>query len=150
VAIEYFELSVIKGPLNGRGLPEEYDPELMDRAKRIASTPQDVFGQPTMAVCTPVRPPADSAGGDGKVAMGTQLDEVMKGIEVMQTSLVTMGRRIDATHNRVEASNAKIESMVSKVKKLENPNELSKEEKDKTIVCRKCNERGHRESDCPN
>ena len=148
VAIEYFELAVIKGPLNGRGLPEEYDCELMERAKKLAG--------PAELACM-MRPPAapiltspanPSSVANERAAMGSQMDEVLKGVESMQKAIETMGKRIDATHNKLETSSQKIESLTSKVKKLENP--LTKSEKDETITCNKCGQRGHRAADCPN
>ena len=149
VAIEYFELSVIKGPLNGRGLPDEYDPELMERAKKIAAEQCEPclidFPARAATLTLPAQAPVLS---DGKLAAGSQMEELLKGMESVQSSLGTMGRRIDSTHSKVEATNARIESMSTRIKKLENPNELSKAEKDKTITCNKCKKMGHREADC--
>ena len=152
VAIEYFELSVIKGPLNGRGLPEDYDSELMERAKKVAGACEPCV--PTLSLPLPGPPSGTSQqrSDNQQVVLGTQLEEVVKGIETIQGSLVTMGRRVDATHTKVDATNQKVDSLSAKVKKLEESKgpALTKEEKDKTIKCNKCGAIGHREADCPN
>ena len=65
--------------------------------------------------------------------------------------MTQMGRRLDGTNTKIDASNSKLESMATRIKTLEGKTSaaLTKEEKDKTITCNHCKQKGHREADCP-
>ena len=165
VAIEYFELVVIRWPMNGRGLPVEFVGELMERAKRIVSesggggaptvhaafngwgscpsSPHQIHGAPAKPDPTSPQSVTD--------AIGEQLEVLVKGMESMQSTMTQMGRRLDGTNTKIDASNSKLESMATRIKTLEGKTSaaLTKEEKDKTITCNHCKQKGHREADCP-
>ena len=163
VAIEYFELVVVRWPMNGRGLPVEFVSELMERAKRIVAE-LGVMGAPGHAAfggsgsclspscqsCVPTPPIERAAAPDISTAVGEQLEVIVKGMENMQASMTQMGRRLDGTNTKIDAASSKLESMTTRIKALEGTKAaVSQEEKDKTITCNYCKQKGHRESNCP-
>jgi hypothetical protein len=166
VAIEYLELAVVHWSLNGRGLPDEFDGKLMERAKRIVADADRVSGMSSACSTTsgstasPPRSAVPSSAGsvqsdDASTQLGEQMATVLKGIESMSASLTTVGRRLDGTNTKIDLCKSSCDSLSSRVKALEGKpggggSQLTKEEKDKTIKCNKCDEIGHRGSDCPN
>jgi hypothetical protein len=167
VAIEYLELSVVHYSLNGRGLPEEYDGKLMGRAKRIVV--DTGFSSPGSTTCSndssvATLPRSISSSNTGSVKsdeannqLGEKMDTVLKGVETMSASLTTMGKRLDGTNSKIDNCKSSCDSLSSRVKALEGKGggggggaQMTKEEKDKTIKCNKCDEIGHRGADCPN
>lgn len=169
VAIGYLELAVVHWSLNGRGLPDEFDAKLMARAKRIVADAQWVSGlSPACSTSSgstaslprsAVPSSAGSTQGDESPnLMGEQMATVLKGIETMTASITTVGRRLDGTNTKIDQVKSSCESLSSRVKTLEGRGgggggtaaQMTKEEKDKTIKCNKCDEIGHRGADCPN
>jgi hypothetical protein len=169
VAIEYLELAVVRWSLNGRGLPDEFDSKLMERAKRLVSDAGILSGMTSpcssLSGDSSSQPSsAGSASGYSDSSSQDKMSEVLKGIEAMSASLVTVGKRLDGTHTKIDQVKSSCDSLSSRVKRLEDnkgggggggdkpewSKALTKEEKDKTITCNKCSEIGHRGSDCPN
>jgi len=159
VALEYMELAILRWPLCGRGLPVEYDSELMDRAKRLAPSAAPPIA-PSFTAIPPAPPPPPAAvvpasqpKSDGAIALNDQLDQMVKGIEGLTGQMATFGRRLDATHSKLDNVSNKVGGLETKVKDMEAGSSMrpkTKEEKDKTIRCNKCGQIGHREADCPN
>ena len=166
VAIEYLELAVVHWSLNGRGLPDEYEAKLMELAKRIVADADKACGlsQPCStssgSSTSSVSLPRSAASSDEATQLlSEQMGTVVKGIESMATTLNTVGRRLDGTNTKIDLCKASCDSLSSRVKALEGRSggggggggaHLTKEEKDKTIKCNKCDEIGHRGADCPN
>ena len=170
VAIEYLELAVVHWSLNGRGLPDEFDGKLMERAKRIVADADLSSGRSpacsTSSGSTVTLPRSTVPSSAGSVqsdeatnALGEQMGTVLKGIESMAATLTTVGRRLDGTNTKIDSCKSSCDSLSSRVKALEGRGpgggggggaQLTKEEKDKTIKCNKCDEIGHRGADCPN
>ena len=163
VAIEYFELAVVRWPMNGRGMPVDFEGELMERAKRL------VMESEAEAPCTPPRvgvaavhspsashvpkpPPSGPNGADVMALVGEQMETLVKSMESVSASVQQLGRRVDGTHTKMDGVTSKLDSLTSRVQSLETKSKasLTKAEKDKTITCNKCGQVGHREADCPN
>ena len=85
--------------------------------------------------------------------MSEQLEAILKGMETVNGSVATLGRRLDGTNTKIDTVKSSVDSLTSRVKKLEDVGggrtSLTKEEKDRTIKCNNCNKIGHREADCP-
>jgi hypothetical protein len=166
VAIEYLELAVVHWSLNGRGLPDEFDGKLMERAKRLvadadlASSRASACSTSSGSTASLPRSTVPSSSGsvqsdDASIALGEQMGTVLKGIESMSATLTTVGRRLDGTNTKIDLCKSSCDSLATRVKALEGKgggggSQLTKEEKDKTIKCNKCEEIGHRGADCPN
>ena len=122
VAIEYLELAVVHWSLNGRGLPDEYEAKLMERAKRIVADADRISGlSPACStssgstVSLPRSTVPSSAGSvqsdDATMALGEQMGTVLKGIESMAATLTTVGRRLDGTNTKIDLCKSSCDSL---------------------------------------
>ena len=152
VLLEYLEMSIAEQL--GRGLPNTYSPQLMDRARKIVRVGDDLPVGSSVPTPSPMAAPPTQAAGvssDTIAAMSIQLSHIVEALDKSAIASGQMSRRIDGIGSKVDATKSELTTLKGDVSALKSSrSSLTKEEKDKFINCSKCGQKGHRAADCPN